>query len=77
MRETRGKSVDLTLNSLTGKLLHATWRYVAEFGKLIEIGKQDFLGSGKLDMDIFLGGRSFSCFYLDAIMAKRHNVVKE
>ncbi|KZZ87545.1 polyketide synthase [Moelleriella libera RCEF 2490] len=77
MRETSGKGVDLVLNSLSGELLHATWRCVAEFGQLVEIGKRDFIDGGKLDMDVFLGSRSYSCFYLDAEMAKRHDVVKD
>lgn len=42
MRETDGKGVDLALNSLSGELLHATWRCVAEFGKLVEIGKREY-----------------------------------
>jgi NADPH:quinone reductase-like Zn-dependent oxidoreductase len=71
MRETNGQGVDVALNSLSGELLHATWRCVAEFGTLVEIGKRDFLGAGKLDMDVFLGSRTYSCFYLDALMARK------
>ncbi|KAF4976126.1 hypothetical protein FZEAL_7145 [Fusarium zealandicum] len=77
MKETKGRGVDLCLNSLSGELLHATWRCVAEFGKLVEIGKRDFLGRGKLDMDVFLASRSYCCFYLDAEMARRQSLVKE
>ncbi|KAG5950724.1 Type I Iterative PKS [Claviceps sorghi] len=77
MRETKGRGVDLALNSLSGPLLHATWRCVAEFGKLVDIGKRDFLDGGKLDMDMFLGSRSYSCFYLDAEAAKRRDIVKD
>ncbi|KAI8241966.1 hypothetical protein K4K55_011505 [Colletotrichum sp. SAR 10_96] len=77
MKETNRRGVDLALNSLSGELLHATWRCVAEFGKLVEIGKRDFLGGGKLDMDVFLGSRSYCCFYLDAEMARRQSLVKE
>jgi NADPH:quinone reductase-like Zn-dependent oxidoreductase len=46
MRETNGRGVDLTLNSLSGELLHATWKCVAQCGKLVEIGKRDLLGAG-------------------------------
>ncbi|KAF1962721.1 KR-domain-containing protein, partial [Byssothecium circinans] len=77
MKETNSRGVDLALNSLSGELLHATWRCVAEFGKLVEIGKRDFLGGGKLDMEVFLAGRSYCCFYLDAEMARRQSLVKE
>ena len=77
MDETDGRGVDLALNSLSGDLLHATWHCVAEFGKMIEIGKRDFLGSGKLDMDVFLANRSYCSLQLDAIMARRQSVGKE
>ena len=59
MRETSGKGVDLVLNSLSGELLHTSWKCVAEYGKLLELGKRDFLGRGKLTMDLFEANRSF------------------
>ncbi|RHZ46920.1 uncharacterized protein CDV56_103490 [Aspergillus thermomutatus] len=59
MRMTNNRGVDLVLNSLAGELLHASWRCVAPFGKMIKLGKRDFLGHGKLDMDLFGGNRSF------------------
>ncbi|GAB7347261.1 hypothetical protein MBLNU459_g3352t2 [Dothideomycetes sp. NU459] len=77
MRETSNKGVDMVLNSLSGELLHATWRCVAEFGKMVDIGKRDFLGAGQLDMDVFLASRTYTCFYLDALMAKRPSACKE
>lgn len=61
MRETRDRGVDIVLNSLSGELLHASWNCVAEFGKLIELGKRDLVGFGKLDMGIFLANRSYCC----------------
>lgn len=59
LKKTNGRGVDLVLNSLSGELLHASWKCVAKFGKMVEIGKRDFMGHGKLDMDGFLGNRSF------------------
>ncbi|KAF4231532.1 hypothetical protein CNMCM8980_005228 [Aspergillus fumigatiaffinis] len=59
MTMTNNQGVDLVLNSLAGDLLHASWKCVAPFGKMIELGKRDFLGHGKLDMDLFGGNRSF------------------
>ncbi|KAJ4391882.1 hypothetical protein N0V93_005502 [Gnomoniopsis smithogilvyi] len=75
MRETVGKGVDLVLNSLSGDLLHATWRCVAKFGMMIEIGKVDLLGAGKLDMDVFLANRSYCCFDLRQLIDERPEVV--
>jgi NADPH:quinone reductase-like Zn-dependent oxidoreductase len=71
MQATQNQGVDLALNSLSGELLHATWRCIAEFGKMVDIGKRDMLGAAQLDMDIFLGSRSYTCFYLDHLMVKR------
>lgn len=71
MRETNGRGVDVALNSLSGELLHATWRCVAEFGTMVEIGKRDHLGASKLDMDVFLAGRTYSGVYLDQLTEKR------
>ena len=62
MRETGNRGVDLVLNSLSGPLLHASWKCVAEFGMMLEIGKRDLLNGGKLDMRPFLGNRSYACF---------------
>jgi len=77
MRETGGKGVDLALNSLSGELLHATWRCVAEFGKMVEIGKRDIIGSGKLDMDVFLANRSYCCVDVDQLCSKKPELCKE
>jgi NADPH:quinone reductase-like Zn-dependent oxidoreductase len=57
---TGGRGVDLVLNSLSGELLHASWRCVAPFGKMIELGKADFLGMAALDMHPFLANRSYT-----------------
>lgn len=59
MTATSGHGVDLVLNSLSGELLHASWKCVAEFGRMIEIGKRDFLGKAQLSMDLFENNRSF------------------
>lgn len=62
MAATDGRGVDVVVNSLSGSLLHASWRCVAEFGTMLEIGKRDMLGHGKLDLNPFLGNRRFVCF---------------
>ncbi|KAI0440573.1 fatty acid synthase S-acetyltransferase [Xylaria telfairii] len=71
MRETGGEGVDLVLNSLSGELLHASWACVAQFGKMIEIGKRDLLGGGKIDMRHFLENRSYSCVDMDLLWVRR------
>ena len=74
MRETLNTGIDLVLNSLSGELLHATWQCVAPFGKLVEIGKRDLIGFGKLDMNVFLANRSYCCVDVDPFRAKPSRV---
>ncbi|KAK6954931.1 hypothetical protein Daesc_002560 [Daldinia eschscholtzii] len=59
MTATGGRGVDIVLNSLSGELLHASWECVAEFGKMIEIGKRDLIGNGKLALNVFELNRSY------------------
>ncbi|GME30265.1 uncharacterized protein K452DRAFT_301651 [Neofusicoccum parvum] len=53
MKVTGGRGCDVALNSLAGELLHATWKAIAPFGRLVEIGKRDIHENTKLDMDPF------------------------
>nr|QHD56300.1 polyketide synthase [Curvularia sp. IFB-Z10] len=76
MQATDGKGVDVALNSLSGDLLHATWKCVAEFGKMIELGTTDLVGAGKLELRAFLDGRSYTGVNLEALVAKKQSVVK-
>lgn len=66
-RETGGKGVDLILNSHSGELLHESWMCVAPFGKMIEIGKRQLLGYGKLEIRPFLANRSYCCVDIDPL----------
>ena len=62
MSATKGKGVDVVLNSLTGDLLHASWRCCANFGRFVEVGKRDIIDAGKLDMDVFSRNLTFTAF---------------
>lgn len=43
----------ILLNTFSGELLHASWKCVGGFGKLIELGKWDIVGFGKLEFNAF------------------------
>lgn len=60
MKLTNGKGVHVALNSLAGKLLHATWRCIGPFGRFIEIGKRDIHENAKIDMDPFRRNVAFA-----------------
>ncbi|RDW91779.1 polyketide synthase-nonribosomal peptide synthetase [Coleophoma crateriformis] len=59
---TDGRGVDIVLNSLTGDLLHDSWRACAQFGRFVEIGKRDIVDAGKLDMALFERNVTFTAF---------------
>lgn len=56
---TGGRGVDVVLNSVSGELLHASWKCVAQNGCMVEIGQRDLTGKGRLAMDPFAENRSF------------------
>lgn len=74
MAATKGRGVDIVLNSLSGELLHTSWDCVAEFGKLIEIGKRDLVGNGKLALNVFELNRSYHGIDLGHIMELRMDI---
>lgn len=71
LRETKGKGVDVALNSLSGELLHATWKCIAKWGTMVEIGKRDLLGNARLDMSLFLANRNYCCLDVDQMVSER------
>ncbi|EAQ91853.1 hypothetical protein CHGG_00088 [Chaetomium globosum CBS 148.51] len=77
MRETQGRGVDLVLNSLSGELLHASWGCVAKYGMLLELGKRDLAGAGRLDMAPFLANRTYAGVDLLQYVAERPEKVTE
>ncbi|KAI8630110.1 putative polyketide synthase [Xylariaceae sp. FL1651] len=73
MQVTNNRGVDVVLNSLSGDLLHASWKCVAEFGVMIEIGKRDFRRRAKLSMEDFEQNRTFVGLDLWQITQNRPN----
>lgn len=62
MDQTSGYGVDIILNSLTGDLLDASWRCIAEGGTMVELGKKDHLDRNTLAMEPFARNASYRCF---------------
>lgn len=58
-RATNARGVDIFLNFLSRELLHASSKCVAVDGKMLEIGKRDFVGQGLLSRDLFEANRAF------------------
>ncbi|KAI1211603.1 uncharacterized protein F4807DRAFT_473071 [Annulohypoxylon truncatum] len=77
MNETNNRGVNVVLNSLSGELLHASWRCVAEFGSMVEIGKRDILGQGRLEMEPFEGNRAFFGIEMEPIIKKQPHRIRK
>jgi NADPH:quinone reductase-like Zn-dependent oxidoreductase/SAM-dependent methyltransferase len=73
-RMTRGRGVDLVLNSLSGDGLIASWECVAPFGRFLEIGRRDVDSRGQLPMAPFVNNLSFICIDLAAVLEQRQSI---
>ncbi|KAJ8125048.1 hypothetical protein O1611_g8592 [Lasiodiplodia mahajangana] len=61
---TKGRGVDVIINSLTGDLMHASWRCLAVFGRFVEVGKREIVDDGRLEMNVFARNTTFTAFDL-------------
>lgn len=77
MNATRKKGVDVVLNSLSGDALRASWRCLAHFGRFVEIGKQDLLANGKLEMGPFIHNRTYAAVDLLALSVEKPHLMKK
>lgn len=75
MEATNSRGVDVVLNSLSGELLHASWKCVAEFGIFVEIGRRDFIGQGRLALEQFESNRSFVGFDMAHLGSRRPEIL--
>ncbi len=58
-RMTKGRGVDVILNSLSGEALRQSWHCIAPFGSFIEIGLRDIISNTGLDMSPFMQDATF------------------
>uniref|UniRef100_A0A915PSY3 Fatty acid synthase n=1 Tax=Setaria digitata TaxID=48799 RepID=A0A915PSY3_9BILA len=66
--QTRGRGVDVVLNSLAQHMLQASLRCLAQNGRFLEIGKVDLSQNSPLGMAVFLKNITFHGILLDAVM---------
>ncbi|KAK0621803.1 hypothetical protein B0T17DRAFT_493633 [Bombardia bombarda] len=78
---TRGKGVDVVLNSLAGILMQESFNCLAPFGRFVEIGKRDFELNNSLAMEAFTRAVSFSSIDIVALGERKpmeaNRVMKE
>ena len=64
---TKGKGVDIVLNSLAEDKLQASVRLLAQHGRFLEIGKFDLSQNNPLGMSVFLKNTTFHGILLDSL----------
>ena len=75
MEATNGLGVDVVLNSLSGELLHTSWKCVAPNGAMIEVGKRDMVGRGQLALAPFEDNRAFLGGDIARLLVTHKNLV--
>jgi fatty acid synthase len=68
MSKTKGKGVNLVLNSLTGEKLESSFRCVSNDGRFVEIGKYELQMNKQLGMFAFLRNISFHGVAADRLL---------
>lgn len=71
LQQSRGRGVDVVLNSLAGQALTESWRCLAHLGRFVEIGKRDVRAFSALPMEPF--ARNVSFCSLDLKVLAQHN----
>ncbi|MEU7214106.1 type I polyketide synthase [Nocardia iowensis] len=76
LRLTDGRGVDVVYSSSPGEILHQNLRVVAEFGRIIELGKADIYTGGAIDLRPFDRNMSFFAVDIDRALATRPELVR-
>ena len=74
---THDKGVDVALNSLARELLRATWKFVASFGRFMELGKRDIITNTHLEMSQFEHSVKFTAIDLSDVIQLRPKIHKQ
>ena len=76
-RVTKGKGVDVVLNSLAGEGLVASWECIAPYGRFLEIGKKDIFSHQRLPMFQFAKNVTFSAIDIASMELERPWLIQE
>ncbi|KAK0712063.1 putative polyketide synthase, partial [Lasiosphaeris hirsuta] len=70
-RMTKGRGVDVILNSTVGEVLRQTWHCIAPLGRFIELGIADIESNTGLDMAPFAKNTTFSSVMLSTVVKEK------
>ena len=75
-RVTKGRGVDVVVNSLVGEGMLASWECIAPYGRFVEIGKRDIMSNSDLPMRSFQKNAAFLGFDMSVFHQERMGEVK-
>ena len=64
---TSGKGVDVVLTSASGEIFYDSFKCISDYGMLIDVGRKETLDNGRLGMDVFRRGITFTSFDLNEL----------
>ncbi len=76
-RVTKGRGVDVVINSLVGKSMIASWECIAPYGRFIDISKNDIVSNSNLPMLSFQKNASFIGFDMSTLHDEKPMEVKK
>ncbi|KYN04769.1 Fatty acid synthase [Cyphomyrmex costatus] len=76
MQQTKGRGVDVVLNSLAEEKLIVSVRCLAQNGYFLELGKFDFISNNSLSMSEFQKGISFYGILIDNLISNKKHKYK-
>ncbi|KAJ8916588.1 hypothetical protein NQ315_000232 [Exocentrus adspersus] len=74
MQNTRGKGVDIILNSSSGKLFQQSLRCIGNKGSFLEIGSLNYLNNEQIDSKMFLKNSSFYGVSIEGLLGKNSRI---
>ncbi|MEM9282406.1 MAG: type I polyketide synthase [Verrucomicrobiota bacterium] len=74
---TRGRGVDVVLNSLAGEALRKSFSIMAPYGRFLEIGKMDIYQNEGLPMRTFAANVSFHAIDIARVMTERADLAED
>ena len=77
MSMTRGKGVDVIMNSVAGEMLRITWECIAPFGRFIELGARDYTINTRLEMHKFARNVTFVVVNLVSLVRERPKIAAQ
>jgi NADPH:quinone reductase-like Zn-dependent oxidoreductase/malonyl CoA-acyl carrier protein transacylase/SAM-dependent methyltransferase len=73
-RRTKGRGVDIVLNSLSGEATRESQNCLAQFGRFVEVGKKDLLSNARMETQYLEKNATFSA--VDLGMVAQHKPLK-